>query len=33
MTPAYDADLGLIYLGTGNPAQQNFGLTRPGDNL
>ena len=33
MTPAYDADLGLIYLGTGNPAPQNFGLTRPGDNL
>jgi len=33
MTPAYDADLGLIYLGTGNPAPQNFGLSRPGDNL
>ncbi|GEO99885.1 alcohol dehydrogenase [Methylobacterium haplocladii] len=33
MTPAYDKDLGLIYLGTGNPAPQNFGLTRPGDNL
>ncbi|MGU3537374.1 outer membrane protein assembly factor BamB family protein [Methylobacterium sp. A54F] len=33
MTPAYDPDLGLIYLGTGNPAPQNFGLTRPGDNL
>ena len=33
MTPAYDPDLGLIYLGTGNPAPQNFGLSRPGDNL
>lgn len=33
MTPAYDAELGLIYLGTGNPAPQNFGLSRPGDNL
>ncbi|WP_132250796.1 PQQ-binding-like beta-propeller repeat protein [Methylobacterium segetis] len=33
MTPAYDAQAGLIFLGTGNPAPQNFGLTRPGDNL
>ena len=33
MTPAYDAELGLIYFGTGNPAPQNFGLSRPGDNL
>jgi glucose dehydrogenase len=33
MTPAYDPALGLIFLGTGNPAPQNFGLTRPGDNL
>lgn len=33
MTPAYDADLGLIFLGTGNPAPQNFGASRPGDNL
>ncbi len=33
MTPAYDPALGLIYLGTGNPAPQNFGLSRPGDNL
>ncbi|MDF2601746.1 MAG: Pyrrolo-quinoline quinone, partial [Methylobacterium brachiatum] len=33
MTPAYDPDLGLIFLGTGNPAPQNFGLSRPGDNL
>ncbi len=33
MTPAFDPDLGLIYVGTGNPAPQNFGLSRPGDNL
>lgn len=33
MTPAYDPELGLIFLGTGNPAPQNFGLSRPGDNL
>lgn len=33
MTPAYDAESGLIFLGTGNPAPQNFGATRPGDNL
>lgn len=33
MTPAYDAASGLIFLGTGNPAPQNFGATRPGDNL
>ncbi|MGC5780480.1 pyrroloquinoline quinone-dependent dehydrogenase [Methylobacterium sp. NFXW15] len=33
MTPAYDPALGLLFLGTGNPAPQNFGLTRPGDNL
>lgn len=33
MTPAYDRELGLIYVGTGNPAPQNFGLSRPGDNL
>ena len=33
MTPAYDPDLGLIFLGTGNPAPQNFGLSRPGDSL
>lgn len=33
MTPAYDSTLGLLYVGTGNPAPQNFGLTRPGDNL
>lgn len=33
MTPAFDPALGLIYVGTGNPAPQNFGLTRPGDNL
>ncbi len=33
MTPAFDAESGLIFLGTGNPAPQNFGLSRPGDNL
>lgn len=33
MTPAFDPELGLIYVGTGNPAPQNFGLSRPGDNL
>ncbi|TXM72001.1 PQQ-binding-like beta-propeller repeat protein [Methylobacterium sp. WL69] len=33
MTPAFDPALGLIYVGTGNPAPQNFGLSRPGDNL
>lgn len=29
MTPAYDAELGLIYVGTGNPAPQNFGPRAP----
>ncbi|MEL6059497.1 pyrroloquinoline quinone-dependent dehydrogenase [Methylobacterium sp. DCY52] len=33
MTPAFDPALGLIFVGTGNPAPQNFGLSRPGDNL
>lgn len=33
MTPAYDPALGLIFVGTGNPAPQNFGASRPGDNL
>ena len=33
MTPAYDSERGLIFVGTGNPAPQNFGATRPGDNL
>ncbi|KQT09813.1 pyrrolo-quinoline quinone [Methylobacterium sp. Leaf399] len=33
MTPAFDPGLGLIYVGTGNPAPQNFGISRPGDNL
>ncbi|MBX9929956.1 MAG: PQQ-binding-like beta-propeller repeat protein [Methylobacterium sp.] len=33
MTPAYDPALGLVYVGTGNPAPQNFGASRPGDNL
>lgn len=33
MTPAYDAELGLIYFGTGNPSPSNDGGERPGDNL
>ncbi len=32
-TPAVDPGLGLIYLGTGNPAPQMDDSTRPGDNL
>lgn len=31
--PALDAELGLIYVGTGNPAPQMDDFTRPGDNL
>ncbi len=33
VTPAYDAELGLIYFGTGNPSPSNDGGERPGDNL
>jgi PQQ-dependent dehydrogenase (methanol/ethanol family) len=33
VTPAYDAELGLIYFGTGNPSPSNDGVGRPGDNL
>ena len=33
MTPAYDADLGLIFLGTGNPSPADADQLRPGDNL
>jgi alcohol dehydrogenase (cytochrome c) len=33
MTPALDPERGLLYLGTGNPAPQNYGYSRPGDNL
>ncbi|MGH8692752.1 MAG: pyrroloquinoline quinone-dependent dehydrogenase [Burkholderiales bacterium] len=33
MTPALDPEMGLIFLGTGNPSPQNYGLSRPGDNL
>lgn len=33
VTPAYDAELGLIYFGTGNPSPSADGLKRPGDNL
>ena len=32
-TPAIDAELGLMYLGTGNPSPQMDDSTRPGDNL
>jgi glucose dehydrogenase len=32
-TPAYDPELGLIYLGTGNPSPTDAGSLRPGDNL
>ena len=32
-TPAIDPELGLIYLGTGNPSPQMDDTTRPGDNL
>jgi glucose dehydrogenase len=31
--PALDPDLGLIYVGTGNPAPQMDDFSRPGDNL
>ncbi len=32
-TPAYDPELGLLYVGTGNAAPQFDGAARPGDNL
>ncbi len=32
-TPAIDQELGLLYIGTGNPSPQMDGSTRPGDNL
>ncbi len=32
-TPAIDPELGLLYVGTGNPSPQMEGSTRPGDNL
>jgi alcohol dehydrogenase (cytochrome c) len=32
-TPAIDPELGLIYLGIGNPSPQMDDVTRPGDNL
>ncbi|MBX2869860.1 MAG: PQQ-binding-like beta-propeller repeat protein [Acidiferrobacterales bacterium] len=32
-TPAIDAELGLMFVGTGNPSPQMDGSTRPGDNL
>jgi alcohol dehydrogenase (cytochrome c) len=33
MTGTYDADLNLVYWGTGNPTPVLTGKTRPGDNL
>ncbi len=33
MTPAYDADLHLIYVAVGNPSPDLDGSVRPGDNL
>ncbi len=33
MTPAYDADLGMLYVQTGNPSPDLDGSQRPGDNL
>jgi alcohol dehydrogenase (cytochrome c) len=32
-TPAYDAELGTIFFGVGNPSPSNDGGVRPGDNL
>lgn len=32
-TPAVDEELGLLYIGTGNPSPQMDDSTRPGDNL
>ena len=33
MTPTLDADRGLLFVGTGNPAPELRGEARPGDNL
>ncbi len=33
MTPAYDPELGLIFVGTGNPSPADADQFRPGDNL
>lgn len=33
MTPSYDAELGLIYIGTGNASPNDVYISRPGDNL
>jgi PQQ-dependent dehydrogenase (methanol/ethanol family) len=33
MTPAYDKELGLIYVAVGNPSPDLDGSVRPGDNL
>lgn len=32
-TPALDAELGILYMGTGNPSPQMDDVSRPGDNL
>jgi glucose dehydrogenase len=32
-TPSLDPELGILYLGTGNPAPQMDDVSRPGDNL
>ena len=32
-TPAYDPDLGLLYMGIGNPVPEYDATVRPGDNL
>jgi alcohol dehydrogenase (cytochrome c) len=33
MTPAFDPDMNLIFVGTGNPAPGDVDLVRPGNNL
>lgn len=33
MTPSYDPELGLIYVGTGNASPNDVYIARPGDNL
>ena len=32
-TPAFDAQNGTLYVGTGNPSPQMEDASRPGDNL
>jgi PQQ-dependent dehydrogenase (methanol/ethanol family) len=33
MTPAFDSEMNLIFVGTGNPAPGDVDMVRPGDNL